>query len=276
MIHNFSTGSLLTVEFDPETKVSKIRTNFWEGDWRTIRPILHAIGDRMLLRVFRGAEAFPVLLIVEGTTDQRYIASLSSPEGDEGVGALPLSRAEPIPAGGHTEVHERAWFYFKRKRKVVALFDNEPDAVAEAGKLQEKGFPKDQIIIIEKGEKDEADIEDLFTEEDYLNAVNASYGQKLRNARGFSNITKSVLEKARDNGKRVRIVKALENVFLARAADGWGRFDKSGVCNLLCDRLARSETKISKKSRERFENLFAMVSKAAKSAVIQGMKPVEA
>ena len=275
MIHNFSTGSLLTVEFDTETKASKIKTNFWEGDWQTIRPILHAIGDRMLLRVFRGAEAFPVLLIVEGATDQRYIAALSSTEGDEGLGALPLSGAEPIPAGGHTEVHERAFFYFKRKRKVLALFDNEPDALAEAAKLQDKGFPKDQIIIIDKSDKEEADIEDLFSDEDYLNAVNAFYGRKLRNARGFSNITKSVVEKARDNSKPVRIVKALELVFLARAADGWGKFDKSGVCDSLCDRLARGDAKISKKSRDRFESLFGAISKAARNAVIFGAKSAE-
>lgn len=267
LIHNFETGSLLTVEFDSESKASKIKSNFWDGEWQTIRPILHAIGDRMLLRVFRGAETFPVLLIVEGVTDQRYLTVFSSTDDDEETGPPPLNGAEPIPAGGHVSVKERALYYFKRKRRVVALFDNEPDALVEAQDLEKKGFPASQIVIV-KGEKPEADIEDIFSEEDYLAAVNSFYGRKFRATKGWINLTKGAVEKARDEeGKPVRIVKALEKIFLEHVGDGWGKFDKTAVCELLCERYAKNEVKLSKKTRDRFGELCAMVSVAVSESV---------
>ena len=266
MIHNFETGSLLTVEFDPESKASKIKSNFWDGDWQTIRPILHAIGDKMLLRVFRGVETFPVLLIVEGATDQRYLTSLSSsPESADEFSPPALGGAEPIPAGGHAAVKERSLHFFKRKRKVLALFDSEPDASAQAEELAKKGFPKEQIVVLLNG-KEEADIEDIFSEEDYLNAVNGYYGRKLRDARSWVNVTKGMIDKERDSeGNPKRIIKVLEKLFATHAADGWGKFDKTGVCESLCDRFAKAEFKLSKRSRERIDELSKAITAAAKN-----------
>lgn len=260
MIHDFSIGSLLTVEFDPLTKASKIQTNFWDGDWQTIRPVLHSIGDRMLLRFFRGAESLPVLLLVEGTTDERYLIAMSSIAEESDKMPAPLAGAEPIPFGGDTIVKERALhYYLSRKRKVIAMFDHEPGALAQAQELKQKNFPDEFIIVLDRVNDSDTDIEDLFAEVDYLNAVNAYYGRKLRTAGSWRNIDSLTLKKHRDlSPENKRITKALEHLFESHV--GWGRFDKTGVCERLCETIATGG--VSKESRKRFDQLFKRIAEA--------------
>ena len=256
MIYNFDRGNLLIIEFDSHTKTSRIQQNFWDGDWQTIRPVLHSIGDRMLLNVFAGAEILAAILAVEGITDQRYLVTMAELGLTDDQGSR-LEGAEPIPSGGHTQVRERALHYYKRRKKVVALFDSDPDALQQAT-LLEKHFPKDAIVRIEIG-KPEAEIEDIFTEDDYLKGVNGFYSSKLRDAKNFSDITKRDLKKAGDEIGSPRIVKALEYIFVRHAADNWGAFDKQGVCNFLCDALSAGEIVLSVKTKERFDALFSQI-----------------
>jgi len=259
MIHNFDTGSLLTVEFDDETKASRLRTNFWEGDWQTIRPILHSLGDKLLLRMLEGSRVGTILLVVEGTTDQDYLLALT--ESDPESGADKLGGAEPIPAGGHEQVKDRSLHYHERKHRVVALFDKEPDAIKNADALREAGFPEGQIVKIDIG-KAESDIEDVFTEDDYLKIVNAYYVEKLKNAKGFHPIRKTDLPRD-GNSTGSRIIKSLERLFKSHQADGWGRFDKTGVCEWFCKNHEDGTFKLSIQSLERFEKLFASIRDAA-------------
>ncbi len=261
MIYNFDRGNLLIVEFDPESKASRIQQNFWDGDWQTIRPVLHSIGDGMLLKVFKGSDVLAGILAVEGITDQRYlvtIAELGVAEDDDSK----LGGIEPIPSGGHTLVRERALHYRKRKKRVAALFDNEPDALVQAAQLG-KQFPAEAIVRLDTG-KPEGDIEDLFTDDDYLKAVNGLYLQRLRDAKNFGGIAKRDIEPA--EGASPRIVKRLEIFFRAHSADGWGSFDKQAVCEFFCDRLATGEIKLAIKSKERFDNLFAQIREAVEAA----------
>jgi len=272
MIHNFEIGSLLTVEFDQETKASKIRTNFWEGDWQTIRPILHSIGDKLLLRMLEGSRVGTVLLIVEGTTDQDYLLALSALHSQDIQDKL--GDSEPIPAGGHAQVKDRALHYHNRKHRVVALFDKEPDALKQANELKGSGFPEHQIVKVDFG-KSESDIEDVFTVEDYLKAVNAYYITKLKHAKGYQPIKKEDLEISADgNGSEQRIVKALEKIFVSHQKDGWGKFDKGAVCEFFCREFAegKGKFKISTLTCERFDKLFEMIRKAVAKSLEQ-VKP---
>lgn len=256
MIHNFDIGNLLTVEFDHETKASRIRTNFWEGDWQTIRPILHSIGDKLLLRVLDGSRVGTVMLIVEGTTDQDFLLALAANVAVDSEDKL--GGSEPIPAGGHTQVRERSLHYQSRKHRVVAVFDKEPDALKEAEALKEQGFPADQIVTMDFGRK-EADIEDVFTVEDYLKIVNAYYTPKLKHAKNFQAIKKEDLERVSGVNPEQRIVKSLEAIFASHHADGWGKFDKTGVCDFFCRELGEGRMKISTNTQERFDKIFKKI-----------------
>jgi hypothetical protein len=260
MIYNFDRGNLLIIEFDPQTKTSRIQQNFWDGDPQTIRPVLHSIGDRMLLNVFAGSEILAAILAVEGITDQRYLVTVAELGLTDDQGSR-LEGAEPIPSGGHTQVRERAIHYHKRRKKVAALFDNDPEALQQAT-LLEKHFPKDAIVRLAVGGKPEAEIEDVFTEDDYLKGVNGFYSAKLRDAKNFSDITKRDLKKAGEEIGSPRIVKSLEYIFARHAADNWGAFDKQGVCNFLCDAFSAGEFSLSVKTKERFDALFSQIKMA--------------
>jgi AAA ATPase-like protein len=263
MIYNFDRGNLLVVEFDPASKASRIQQNFWDGDWQTIRPVLHSIGDSMLLKVFRGSDVLAAILAVEGITDQRYLVTIAELDVEEDQDSR-LGGIEPIPSGGHALVKERAIHYRKRKKKVAALFDNEPDALVQAAQLA-RNFPQDAIVRID-ADKSEADIEDVFTEDDYLKAVNAFYSRKFRDARGFLGIAKRDIALSGDDpAESPRIVKRLEKFFLSHVADGWGSFDKRGVCDFFCDELVKG-LKLSTKSKERFDALFAQIRSAVESS----------
>lgn len=261
MIYNFESGSLLIVEFDPATKASRIQRNFWDGDWQTIRPILHSIGDTVLLKVFFGGEILPAIVVVEGKTDHLYLVTLAGAAINNVSGAK-LRRAEPLPSGGNCEVKERALHYQKRKWKVVALFDSEPAASKEVGNLLKAGFPKEAIVRV-GNDKTNADIEDLFTRDDYLTEVNEFYGSKLRDAKNFKGISKREVERlASENAPDNRIIRALDRLFQSHATDDWGNFDKAGVCEYICERINRGEMKLSPKTRERFDQLFSRIGNA--------------
>lgn len=258
MIHSFEKGNILTVEFDSETKASRIRTNFWEGDWQTITPILHSIGDQILLRVFGAfgnTKRIP-LLIVEGNSDYKYLFTVSQflPNPDA------LGNIFPIPAGGAPQVKELTVYHHERGRRVIALFDNEPAGQQEAKNLEKLGFPKERIALIPT-EKDECDIEDLFTDDDYLRAVNDFYSEKLRNTKNFKAITKDDLKKSRSEGSVKRIVKAIEKIF--QQNEGWGSFDKEGVCRNFCKQSLSQKPTLSRETISRFGKLFELLHAAS-------------
>ena len=258
MIHNFERGNILTVEFDNDTKASRIRTNFWEGDWQTITPILHSIGDQILLRVFGAfgnTKRIP-LLIVEGNSDYKYLFTIGQhmPNPDA------LGNIFPFPAGGAPQVKELTLYHHERDRRVIALFDNEPSGQEEAGKLEKQGFPKERIVVIPT-DKDECDIEDLFTDDDYLRAVNDFYSEKLRNSKVFRTITKDDLKKSRNQAGSKRVVKALETFF--KQNEGWGSFDKEGVCRNFCKQSLSLKPTLSRETIARFTKLFEALHNAS-------------
>jgi len=258
MIHNFDRGNILTVEFDSETKASKIRANFWEGDWQTITPILHSIGDQILLRVFGAfgnTKRIP-LLVVEGNSDYKYLFAVSQHMPNPDV----LGNIFPMPAGGASQVRELALFHHQRNRRVIALFDSEPAGREEAKKLEMLGFPKEQIVLIPT-EKEDCDIEDLFTDDDYLQAANAFYLDKLRNVKTFRTITKDDLKKCRANSAVKRVVKTLESFF--QQNEGWGTFDKEGVCRHFCKEALSKNPTLSRETVSRFNKLFDELLKAS-------------
>ena len=251
MIHNFEKGNILTVEFDNETKASIIRTNFWEGDWQTISPVLHSIGDQILLRVFGAfgnTKRIP-LLIVEGNSDYKYLFTVAQllPNPDS------LGNIFPIPAGGAPQVKEMTLYHHERGRPAIALFDNEPSGRQESELLAKAGFPQERIVLIPT-DKDECDIEDLFTDDDYLCAVNNFYIDKLRNLKTFKVITKDDLRAVRGKNAFTRIVKTLDAFF--KQNDGWGSFDKEGVCRNFCKQSLSQKPTLSRETVSRFTKLF--------------------
>jgi hypothetical protein len=161
------------------------------------------------------------------------------------------------PAGGAARIAALAMFYYERGFRTLALFDKEPDAREHTTKLKEQGFPEDAILFCDASGREESDIEDLFTQEDYIKAVNELYLIVLKDSK-FARVTDQDLDNLRkDDPSLKRLVPTLERLWEAHKTDGWGSFDKTKVCAKVFEISKADDKYPSEKSLSRFEKLFA-------------------
>jgi hypothetical protein len=143
-------------------------------------------------------------------------------------------------------------FYRERGFRTLALYDKEGESVAQAKSLQDQGFPADQVLSCGANSRKEADIEDLFTEDDYLRAVNELYRVVLKDAK-FSIITAEDLDNCRKSlDGFLRIVPTLEQIWEEHKDQGWGSFDKTKVCAKVFEIAEQDEKYPTEKTLQRF------------------------
>lgn len=257
MIYDYNVGAILTVELDHLTHLSKISPIIWKGDPETIFPILQVLGAPLLPGLSEPSLApfSPPVVVVEGHTDLMYLIVLEQLSAQRKKAAF-RPRFWMQPAGGAPRIAAIAMFYYERKFRTFALFDKEPDAIDHAAKLKEQGFPEDAIFYCDTDGRDESDIEDLFTQDDYLRAVNDLYLIVLKDAK-FSRVTDADVDRQRRADKSLkRLVPTLEKLWESHKVDGWGTFDKTKVCAKVFE-IAKSDDKYpSEKSLSRFEKLL--------------------
>jgi hypothetical protein len=170
-----------------------------------------------------------------------------------------------LPANGSAAIAPSALFNREIGHRVVALYDNEPGARKLADELKKQKFPDSHVIFIESTGKMEADIEDMFSETFYLNAVNEVYKVILK-ASKFTVVDKSDLAAARQgNTSLARIVPILEAIWASHKADGWGDFNKSVVCDKICSDILKNG-KIDENHSDAFQKLFDRISKTVQVA----------
>jgi len=120
--------------------------------------------------------------------------------------------------------------------------------------FRSKDSPGRRFSIAIPDGRDESDIEDLFTQDDYLRAVNELYLVVLRDAK-FSRVTDADALRQADESLK-RLVPTLEKLWVSHKADGWGTFDKTKVCARVFE-IAKADDKYpSEKSLARFERLL--------------------
>ena len=257
MIYDYNVGAILTVELDHVTHLSKISPIIWKGDPETIFPILQVLGAPLLPGLSEPSLApfSPPVVVVEGHTDLMYLIVLEQLSAQRKKAAF-RPRFWMQPAGGAARVAAIAMFYYERKFRTFALFDKEPDAREHAARLIEQGFPEEAILYCDTDGRDESDIEDLFTQDDYLRAVNDLYLAVLKDAK-FSRVTDGDVEALWQMDRTLRrLVPTLERLWESHKADGWGAFDKTKVCAKVFE-IAKSDDKYpSEKSLARFEKLL--------------------
>jgi AAA ATPase domain len=267
MIFDYTVGHLLTVELDRDTHLSTIRSTYWDSEAETLIPILHALGTP---EAFAGAtremSKRPVT-IVEGITDYQYLVSvqdvlaLKKPQTSSMLANINL-----VPANSSSAIGPLAMYHKTRGRQVVALYDNEPQAQKQAKELVKLGFPEDRIKYIRVNGKIECDVEDLFTEAEYLQAVNDFYRDLLKDAR-FKPITGADIKAKKDaTPGLIRIISVLESIWQDHNVQKWGSFDKKGVCDKLCELMYQNKDLLSEKTLERFENQLKDIADTLKPA----------
>jgi hypothetical protein len=271
MILDYSVGSLLSVELDEATHLSRIQPAYWKGDAETSLLVLHALGGRTLAEAWTqslAAVSAPAL-IVEGPSDYMYLKVMMEVvriHRNKSQIELPFN-AELVPANGSSAIGPLAMFHAEKFFNCFALYGNEPQARKYSEALVAEGFDQGRVFFSEVQGKTESDIEDFFSDTEYLTAVNEVYAEILRSAR-FIPIKKNDLDALREKNKGVtRIVPLLD--LLWKQQSGWGSFDKIKVCKRLCEHAIATPSFISERTIERFEALFNSISALAAPPEIQ-------
>jgi hypothetical protein len=268
MIFSYETGNLMTVETDPETHLSVIRDAYWDGKPETIIPILHSLGAQQLVPVASPdlASRMPPQLVIEGDTDFLYLITANKIITEKILGAeeaLPPHRDAALwniqlaQANGAPAIMPRALILRRAGHDVAVLYDNEPEAHHHAEELEKKEFPKNRILFVVSDGKEESDIEDIFSESEYLKAVNEVYRDKVKLPL-YTPISKEALAQIKQTTKLKRIVPLLEQLWQQHVADRWGQFSKKRVCEHLCSKAIDNKG-FEPISMNRFGELFKKV-----------------
>jgi hypothetical protein len=126
------------------------------------------------------------------------------------------------------------------------------------------GFPEDKIKFCRVNGKLECDIEDLFTEAEYLDAVNHVYTEVLKDARFTPISAADIKTKKQATPSLIRVVQVFESIWEDHKGRKWGKFDKKRVCDKLCELMYHDTKFVGEKTLERFEVLFKELAEALK------------
>jgi hypothetical protein len=146
-------------------------------DEDTLFPLQGALGYDLVQHLFIG----PHNLVVEGTSDYTYLTLISDylAEMDDDRTTLD-ERWSVIPVGGASQVPSFVALLGSHL-DVTVLVDAQKQGHQRLSHLANQGLLEERRLLTIGGilDRSEADIEDLFTEEDYLSLYNRTFGTEV-------------------------------------------------------------------------------------------------
>jgi predicted ATP-dependent endonuclease of OLD family len=186
---------------------TKVSEEIFKADQDTASPLLTAMGIEMSQTLFVGENT----LLLEGPSDMIYLDVLGDLVETQGGASLdPLWVKTPI--GGAGKLSTFVTLLGANQLNVAVLIDSSTKDVGAVKHLRENGqLARNGLVEIREftGSAD-ADIEDLFERDFYLDLVNRAYAGKLGTA----------IDPAELNAHDPRIVRQIEAVFKARGIPG--------------------------------------------------------
>lgn len=214
----------------------------------TLFPLQAALGYSIAQSLFVGENC----LIVEGPSDLMYLEAMS--EYLKGLNRTGLHSNWVItPVGGAEKIPTFVSLLGSNNLNLVALTDLDPQFKQRVRGIRATGLLDEARIVSPANLVDakEADLEDLFGRETYVEFVNGAYQGMLEHpiAEG-------------DLGKHPRVVKAVTDVFEARTGNP---FSHARVARYVSRTLNGGTAKLTDKCLDRFEGLFRTM-----NAVVRG------
>ena len=254
MIFDYAPGNLLVVELEKKKHLSRIFYDYWNADDSTLTPILYGLSRGLVESIVDreiGYNSRPVI-IVETIADTMYLNAFDKFLEDPNISMNPLNI---VAAYNKNSVLPLAIFYRNHGYNTFVLLDNTEESKDISGKLIANEFSKVQTIFFEQTGKALQSIEDYILPDDYLYAVNQTYGVKLRKE-GFANLTQEDIESRKKNG----IIESLNSIWEEHKEDGWEDFDSEEVCRYICEKIAIGEADfMSDKTKDRFRSLYRLI-----------------
>lgn len=254
MIFDYTPGNLLVVELDKKRHLSHIFYDYWNASDKTLVPILYGL-SRGSVQAITNSTLGPIsrpVIIVETMTDSMYLNAFDKLIQDPNISMNPLNI---VPAFNKNSVLPLAILYRNHRYSTFVLLDNSDESKEISAKLVANGFSKVQIIFFEKDDKPIPAIEDYMVPEDYIHAINQTYGVKLM-GEGYTNLTEEDVERGSHQG----IIDNLKEVWAAHKKDEWGSFDREEIARYICSRTSLDETEfLSDITRESYRHLYRLI-----------------
>jgi len=254
MIFDYTPGNLLVVELDRKKHLSKIFYDYWKADDATLTPILYGLSKGLVDSITDreiGYNSRP-LIIVEAMSDTMYLNAFDKFLEDPNISMNPLNI---VAAYNKNSVLPLAIFYRNHGYNTFVLLDNTDESKDISAKLIANEFSKVQTIFFEQGGKPLQSIEDYILPEDYLHAVNQTYGIKLRKE-GFVSLMKEDVESRKKSG----MIENLNSIWQEHKEDAWEDFDSEEVCRYICEKIGIGEADfMSDKTKDRFRSLYRLI-----------------
>ena len=209
--------------------------------------------DKSSLFVLQGVLGYDVLsnniLVVEGRSDKEYIKTLSSFLNQKGRKGISLFW-DIIPAGAFGNIKamlELLRSLTESDPNLAVLVDYEKDRNSSIENLRNKGA---HVITCKEFSNNketdaDADIEDIFTPDFYLDLVNSKFGMKI--------------EISELRSKNSRIVKRLKDYFKENPLPNNKGFPYAQIAYYLSEQTKTSKLHIPDPDLERFEELFEVL-----------------
>jgi len=268
MIFDYTPGNLLVVELDRKKHLSKIFYDYWKADDATLTPILYGLSKGLVDSITDreiGYNSRP-LIIVESMSDTMYLNAFDKFLQDPNISMNPLN---VVPAYNKNSVLPLSIFYHTHGYNTFVLLDNDYESNQISEQLKNNKFSESQIIFFESDGNLLQSIEDYMEVDDYLYAVNQTYGIKLRKE-GFTNLTK---EEVLIHGKK-GIIENLKAVWNEHGDDEWGEFEKEEVCRYICGKIASGTANfLTEKTRDRTRTLYRIIAERIRQ--YQNTTPME-
>ncbi|MEU5045941.1 ATP-dependent nuclease [Streptomyces griseorubiginosus] len=188
---------------DMERGGAKVSSEIFKADEDTAFPLLAAMGVEMTQTLFVGEHT----LLLEGPSDLIYLDVLTDvAEANGSTGLDP--RWVKTPIGGSGKVSTFVTLLGANKLNVAVLVDSSTKDVGAVQRLRDNGqLAKNGLVEISEftGTAD-ADVEELFDRDFYLDLVNRAYASQLTKPISASEL----------NAKDPRVVRQIEAVFKKR------------------------------------------------------------
>ena len=223
---------------NPGQDGTRVTTDVLEASRDSLFPLQAALGYDLHQTLFIG----PNSLVVEGASDLLYLQALSGVLQAEGRRCL-SSEWTITPVGGLDKVPTFvALIGAQSGMNLATLVDYHRNDRQTIENLYKRKLMKDRHVLTfaEFVDADEADIEDMFTPEFYLELVNGEFDTSLR-----------LEDLPNPNG---RILLRLENHFAAHPLPSGARFNHYRPARYLMDKLGTLE--LPAQALDRFEQAF--------------------
>ena len=233
---------------------TKVLTNVFDATDDSLFPLQGALGYEIQQTLFIG----PNSLVVEGPADMLFLRAVSAElerEGREG-----LSEDWVItPTGGSGKVPAFVALLAPQKgMNVATLLDIQSSDRAQIEDLYKKKLLKKRQVATygDFAGKSEADVEDMFERDFYVNLVNAEFARELKKPIGASSL----------NAKEPRTLRAIESFLVDNPLQS-GAFGHYRPARYFAENAATLWPKVSDATKGRFEAAFRHLNALLKGRV---------